>query len=194
MEGILNSLTPLFVIIIGILFFKDRMQNKKLAGVLVGLVGLIVLSLSKNSLMHSDFNYTLLILLATLFYGLNVNIVSHYLKGIDPMQMATVSLAIVGIPAGFMAWQQNVFSIIQYDESAGWSVAAIVLLGVVGSSIATALFYVLIKRAGGLFASLVTYGIPVVSIIWGVLDGENVTAIQVGSLGMILGGVYVANR
>ena len=194
MEGILNSLTPLFVIVISILFFKDKMQNKKLAGVLVGLVGLILLSLSKSSLIHSEFNYTLLILLATLFYGLNVNIVSHYLKGIDPMQMATVSLAIVGIPAGIVAWQQNVFSILRYDESAGWSIAAVVLLGVVGSSIATALFYVLIKRAGGLFASLVTYGIPVVSIIWGVLDGENVTAIQVGCLGLILGGVYLANR
>ena len=194
MEGILNSLTPLFVIVIGILFFKDKMQNKKLAGVLVGLVGLIILSLSKSSLIHGEFNFTLLILLATLFYGLNVNIVSHYLKGIDPMQMATVSLAIVGIPAGIVAWQQNVFSIVQYDESAGWSIAAVVLLGVVGSSIATALFYVLIKRAGGLFASLVTYGIPIVSIIWGILDGENVTAVQVGCLGVILGGVYLANR
>jgi len=194
MEGILNSLTPLFVIVIGILFFKDKMHNKKIAGVLIGFVGLLVLSLSKSSLTNSEMSYTLLILLATLFYGINVHVVSHYLKEVNPMQMATVSLALMAIPAGIVAWQQNVFSIARYDEAARWSIAASVLLGVVGSAIATALFYVLIKRAGGLFASLVTYGIPIVSIMWGVVDGENVTAVQVGCLGAILAGVYVANR
>jgi drug/metabolite transporter (DMT)-like permease len=194
MEGILNSLTPLFVIVIGILFFKDKIQSKKIAGVLVGLVGLVILSLSKSSLTGSDFGYTLLILLATVFYGLNVNIVTHYLKDVNPMQMATVSLAIMAIPAGFVTWQQNVFSIAQYDEAARWPIAAAVVLGVVGSAIATAFFYLLIKRAGGLFAALVTYGIPVISIIWGVLDGENVTPIQVGCLGIILSGVYLANK
>jgi drug/metabolite transporter (DMT)-like permease len=194
MEGILNSLTPLFVIVIGILFFKDKMQNKRLAGVLVGFIGLLVLSLSKTSLTSNDFQYILLILLATLFYGFNINVVSHYLKEVNPMQMATVSLAIIAIPAGIIAWQQNVFSIVKYDEAAGWSIAASVLLGIVGSAIATALFYVLIKRAGGLFASMVTYAIPIVSIIWGVLDHENVTALQIGCLGLILSGVYLANR
>lgn len=194
MEGILNSLTPLFVIVIGVLFFKVRLQSKKIAGVLVGFAGLLILSLSKQSATASDMGYTLLILLATLFYGLNVNIVSQYLKGIDPMKMATVSLAIMSIPSGIMVWQQNVFSIARYDEGAWWPIGAAVLLGVVGSAIATALFYLLIKRAGGLFASLVTYGIPIISILWGVLDGEQVTAIQVGCLGFILGGVYLANR
>ena len=194
MEGILNSLTPLFVIVIGVLFFKSTLQPKKIAGVLVGLVGLFLLSFSKSSLTHSNLNYTLLILLATIFYGLNVNIVSHYLKELNPIQMATVSLAIMGIPAGIVVWQQNVFSMAQYDEAARWSIAASALLGVVGSAIATALFYWLIKKAGGLFASLVTYAIPVVSIIWGELDHENVTLIQIGSLGIILSGVYLANK
>jgi drug/metabolite transporter (DMT)-like permease len=194
MEGILNSLTPLFVIVIGVLFFKTKIQNKKIAGVLIGFIGLLILSLSKESVSASDIGYTLLILLATIFYGLNVNIVSHYLKGVDPRQMATVSLTFLCIPAGLIVWQQNVFSIARYDETARWPIGAAVLLGVVGSAIATVLFYLLIKRAGGLFASLVTYAIPIVSILWGVLDGENVTAIQMGCLGIILGGVYLANR
>jgi drug/metabolite transporter (DMT)-like permease len=194
MEGILNSLTPLFVIVIGILFFKQKVQNKKIAGVLIGFVGLLVLSLSKTPANTSNFYYTLLILLATVFYGMNVNLVGHYLKEVPPIQMATVSLVFIAIPAGIIAWQQNVFSIAYYDETALMSVAASVLLGVVGSAIATALFYALIKRAGGLFASMVTYAIPLVSIIWGVLDGEHVTAIQVGCLGIILSGVYLANR
>jgi drug/metabolite transporter (DMT)-like permease len=91
-------------------------------------------------------------------------------------------------------WQQNVFSIASYDEEARWSIAVACLLGIVGSAIATALYYILIQRAGGLFASLVTYAIPIVAMIWGLLANENITAIQIGSLGIILAGVYLANR
>src|SRR6476620_2005083 len=194
MEGILNSLTPLFVIIIGVLFFKAKMPNMKIAGVLIGLIGLLILSISKGSVNAVNFGYTLLILLATFFYGLNVNIVSHYMKEVDPLKLATVSLSILSIPAGIIAWQQNVFVIARFDEGAQWSIAASILLGVVGSAVATVLFYGLIKNAGGLFASLVTYAIPIVSILWGILDHENVTLIQVGCLGIILGGVYLANK
>jgi drug/metabolite transporter (DMT)-like permease len=194
MEGILNSLTPLFVIIIGVLFFKAKMPNREIAGVLIGFIGLLIQSFSKGSVSAGNLRYTLLILLATFFYGLNVNLVSHYLKEVDPLKMATVSLAILSIPAGIIAWQQNVFAIARFDEGALWSIAASVLLGVVGSAIATVLFYKLIKNAGGLFASLVTYAIPIVSILWGIFDHENVTLIQVGCLGIILGGVYMANK
>jgi drug/metabolite transporter (DMT)-like permease len=100
----------------------------------------------------------------------------------------------MAIPAGVVLWQQNVFSIALYDEGARWSLAASALLGVVGSAIATALFYVLIKRAGGLFASMVTYAIPIVAIFWGLLAGEQVTMIQIGCLAIILGGVYLTNK
>jgi len=194
MEGILNSLTPLFVIVIGILFFNDKTQIKKIAGVLIGFVGLLILSLSKTSFATSELGYMLLILLATLFYGFNVNIVSRYLKEVNPMQMAAISLSIIAIPAGIIAWQENVFSIAQHDAAALWPITASVLLGIVGSAIATALFYMLIRRAGGLFASLVTYVIPIISIFWGLLDNENITVIQMACLGLILSGVYLANR
>jgi drug/metabolite transporter (DMT)-like permease len=193
LEGILNSLTPLFVILIGVLFFKATLQPKKLAGVLIGLVGLVLLSLSGDFGVN-NFGYALLILFATVLYGLNVNLVNSYLKGLDPLAMATVSLAMVAVPAFFVVWQQDVFSMAQYDTEARWSIAASVLLGVMGSAIATALFYVLIRRAGGLFASLVTYAIPIVAIFWGTLAGEPFSILQVACLSVILGGVYLANR
>jgi drug/metabolite transporter (DMT)-like permease len=193
LEGILNSLTPLFVILIGVLFFKAKLARHKVMGVLVGFAGLVLLSLS-SGFSSSNYGYALLILFATLLYGLNVNLVNYYLKGIDPLKMATVSLALVGIPAFFVVWKQEVFSMAIYDESARWSIAASVLLGIVGSAIATALFYILIKRAGGLFASLVTYAIPVVAIFWGVISGEQVTLTQIGCLAIILGGVYLVNK
>jgi len=193
LASILNSLTPLFVIVIGVLFFKSKVQSKKIAGVLVGFVGLVILSLLRGPVNAND-NGVLLILIATIFYGTTVNLVSHFLKGIDGFKIASVSLVIMAIPACFIMWQQNVFTIARYDEEARWSMAVACLLGVVGSAIATGLYYVLIQKAGGLFASLVTYAIPIVAMGWGLLANENITTVQVGCLAMILGGVYLANK
>jgi drug/metabolite transporter (DMT)-like permease len=193
LASILNSLTPLFVIVIGVLFYKAKVARTKMAGVLMGFAGLVMLSLLRGPVSAND-NGVLLILIATIFYGINVNLVSQYLKGIDGLKIASVSLAIMAIPSAAIMWQQNVFSIARYDEEARWSIAVACLLGIVGSAIATAVYYILIQRAGGLFASLVTYAIPIVAMIWGLLADETITAVEIGCLGIILGGVYLANR
>jgi drug/metabolite transporter (DMT)-like permease len=193
LASILNSLTPLFVIVIGVLFYKAKVARTKMAGVLTGFAGLVMLSLLRGPVSAND-NGVLLILIATIFYGINVNLVSQYLKGIDGLKIASVSLAIMAIPSAAIMWQQNVFSIARYDEEARWSIAVACLLGIVGSAIATAVYYILIQRAGGLFASLVTYAIPIVAMIWGLLADETITAVEIGCLGIILGGVYLANR
>ena len=86
------------------------------------------------------------------------------------------------------------FSIARYDAAARESIIIAALLGIVGSAIASAFFYILIQKAGGLFASLVTYAIPIVAIFWAVIENENVTGLQIVSLGVILGGVYLANK
>jgi drug/metabolite transporter (DMT)-like permease len=193
LASILNSLTPLFVIVIGVLFFKSKIQSRKITGVLIGFAGLVILSLLRGPVESNDHGL-LLILIATVFYGITVNLVSHYLKEIDGFKIATVSLAIMAIPAGIILWQQNIFSMARYDEEARWPIAIACLLGIVGSAIATALYYILIQKAGGLFASLVTYAIPIVAMIWGVLANENITTVQIACLIMILGGVYLANK
>lgn len=193
LEGILNSLTPLFVIIIGVAGFGLKVERKKIMGVLLGLVGLVLLS-SSSGVQGDNLGYALLILLATICYGFNVNLVTRYLKDVPPLPMAAVSLSVLAILAGIVLWQQNVVSMVQYDSGAWRSIGYACLLGVVGSALATALFYLLIKRAGGLFASLVTYGIPVVAILWGIVAGETISAVQLGCLALILAGVWVANR
>jgi drug/metabolite transporter (DMT)-like permease len=193
LASILNSLTPLFVIVIGLLFFKTKVQKRKITGVLVGFAGLVILNVLRGPVSAGD-NGVLLILIATIFYGITVNLVSNYLKGVDGFKIASVSLAIMAIPSCIIMWQQNVFTIARFDEEARWSIALACLLGIVGSAIATGLYYVLIQKAGGLFASLVTYAIPIVAIMWGLLANENITAAQVGCLAMILAGVYLANR
>lgn len=191
LAGILNSLTPLFVILIGVLFFKKTVPAKKVIGVFIGFAGLVLLSLSRGPVTLSEFGFTLLILLATLFYGLNINLITTYLKGIDPFRMATVSIAFLLIPTAVVLFLNPVsFNTPQLRQSIG----ACVALGILGSSIATVLYYMLIKNAGGLFASLVTYAVPLVAIFWGVLFGEQIGLLQVACLGVILGGVYLANK
>ena|SRR5215203_4584450 len=193
LAGILNSLTPLLVIVISVLFFKAHVHTKKVIGVLIGLAGLLILSLSKGGITLNNFWFAFFILLATLFYGINVNIVSFYLRDINPIKLATISLAFISIPAGIIMWQQNVLSLWQ-DANYRLPILASVILGVLGSALATGLFYILIKRAGGIFASLITYGIPVVAILWGIWDNENVSIVQVACLGIILSGVFMANK
>jgi drug/metabolite transporter (DMT)-like permease len=194
LAGILNSLTPLFVIVIGILFFRMKVEGKKIAGVMVGFLGLLMLSLSQGPLNLSDLGYTLLILVATLMYGINVNIVAQYLQNIAPFKLATISMSLIALPAACLCWYEGVFELMQIDQNALNASLIVAVLGITGTAIATVLFYSLIQRSGRIFASLVTYAIPVVTIFWGLIYGEEVTAIQVGCLGLILAGVYLANK
>jgi drug/metabolite transporter (DMT)-like permease len=135
-------------------FFSKQNRIKKIAGVWIGLVGLLILNFSAGGMTLNNFEFILLILLATIFYALNVNIVNYFLKEVDPLKIATVSLAILCLIAGIFMWQQQIFFIAKYDEGARTFVVYAILLGIVGSAFASALFYILIKRAGGLFASL----------------------------------------
>ncbi|MBL0272418.1 MAG: DMT family transporter [Chitinophagaceae bacterium] len=199
LAGILNSLTPICVVLIGIFFFKDKVKSQKIVGVVIGFLGLVLLTvlpllLSKKSMSFDNLGYTLLIVLATFLYGINVNMVGHYLKGLNPIQVATVSLSFMTIPAGIILIQQGFLDLNFRDIQVQNSVWASVGLGIGGSAIATALFYLLVQKAGILFASLVTYGIPFIALLWGFIDGEKITFVKPLCLGIILMGVYMANR
>jgi len=202
LAGILNSLTPICVVVIGTLFFRDQIGTRKVLGVLIGFAGLVLLSLSgSNGISTERIGYAFWILAATILYGLNVNLVSHYLRDVNPFHIATVSLSFMVLPTLLILWNQDFFPLLsefnfKLDEPSGirWPIMASIILGVVASAIATALFYILVQRSGGLFASLVTYGIPFVAVGWGLIYGENVTWIQVLCLGVILTGVYMANK
>ncbi|MEO7984366.1 MAG: DMT family transporter, partial [Bacteroidota bacterium] len=199
LAGILNSLTPICVVVIGIFFFKDKIKSQKIVGVLTGFLGLVLLTLlplvvEKKGMSFDNLGYTLLIVLATFLYGINVNMVGHYLKALNPIHIATVSLAFMTIPAGIVLWQQGFPYLHFNDKNVQDSIWASAGLGVAGSAIATMLFYILVKRAGILFASLVTYGIPFIALLWGFRDGEKITWIKLLCLGIILLGVYLANR
>lgn len=194
LAGILNALTPIFTLLIGALFFNNPVGWRKWAGVALGFLGLVMLILNgRQQVSFSYLGYASFILLATLLYGVNVNMVNRQLKEVGSREIATVaftmliplSLAILAATGYFGMEKSGVFL---------GSTAASAVLGILGTAAASILFYMLLKRAGPVMSSMVTYGIPFVAIFWGSFSGESIGAAQVGCLVVILAGVYLANR
>jgi len=138
--------------------------------------------------------YISFVVLATIFYGFNVNMVQRQLKDIGSLQIAAVALTLNAIPALIVLYFTGYFNLSFTDKAVLWSTSAAAILGIFGTAIASIIFYVLVKRAGAIFASMVTYGIPVVAILWGIMYKEEVGWKQVACLALILFGVYFANR
>ena len=164
------------------------------AGVLIGFAGLCLLFLNKGKIDLTYISYSCLVLLATVSYGLNVNMVNRHLHHVPSMHIATFAFVSLLVPALIILWMTGYFSLPLTDSKVLFSTGACVVLGIMGTAVATILFYVLLKKAGPVFSSLVTYGIPFVAIFWGLLAGEAITVMQVACLGIILGGVYVARK
>lgn len=195
LAGVLNSLTPIFVIIIGALFFQIKTSANKLIGIMIAFTGSVLLFLSQpNFSNNSNAFYVLLVVIATLMYGINVNMVSRHLKHIPSLQIASLALFLNAIPALIVLYFTGYFKLDFSNNAILISTGYSFVLGVFGTAVASVIFYMLIKRAGAVFSSMVTYGIPVVAIFWGIIYGEKIGWMQVLSLGIILGGVYVANR
>lgn len=195
LAGMLNSLTPLCVIVIGVLFFRSKTQWQKIAGVVVGFAGMVLLFLNQKSAAHdTHLFYALLVFIATLCYGVNVNILSKHLQHIPSIQIAAIAFVALIIPSLIVLWFTGFFHHSFENTSVLKAVGASALLGIFGTAFASVLFYVLMKRAGALFASMVTYGIPFVAVFFGIMAGETVTALQIVGLLIILSGVYIANK
>jgi drug/metabolite transporter (DMT)-like permease len=195
LAGTLNSLTPIFVIITGALFFKSQTSANKIFGIMISFTGSILLLLSKGHMQESqNLLYISYVVLATAMYGFNVNMVHRHLAHIGSLQIAAVALVLNAIPALLVLICTGYFSLDFTNTHVLWSTGAAAVLGIFGTAVATIIFYVLVKRAGAVFASMVTYGIPVIAIAWGVIYHEEVGWKQVACLAVILFGVYFANR
>lgn len=195
LAGMLNALTPLFVLLIGALFFGAKTTKEKLLGVITGFAGMVLLFLSQQKeLPGGEFMYVLLVLVATICYGLNVNLVNRHLQHLGSIQIAALAFGTL-IPLSLVVLlMEGTFSKDLLNPPALKAAASAMVLGILGTAVATVLFYQLMKRAGALFSSMVTYGIPFVAVFWGVLAGELITLVQLVGLFIILTGVYLANR
>ena len=195
LAGVLNSLTPIFVLITGFLFFQNKPSTYKIAGILIAFTGSTLLLFSKGQMGESKhLEFTALVIIATFMYGYNVNMVAKHLHEIASLKIASVALTLNAIPALLILILSGYFSMPlgRHDLLMGTGAAA--LLGIMGTAVATIIFYMLVKRAGGIFASMVTYGIPLVAIGWGILDGESFGWKQLLCLVIILIGVFFTNR
>ena len=194
LAAILNSLTPMFTIIVGVTFFKLTAGIYKILGVVTGFIGLLLLPFAAHEgISVGDLSYASLVLMATVCYACNVNMVSRYLQNTAAISVAAMSFAFLLLPALLILIFSGYFELPFTSEPVMHATLASCLLGVMGSAVATILFYMLVKRDGPLFASLVTYGIPVIAVIWGMLYGEQVTLAEIGCLLIILAGVYMVN-
>jgi drug/metabolite transporter (DMT)-like permease len=193
LAGILNAFTPIFALIIGIIMYKLQVGWFKILGLALGFVGLVLLFITRGNISFSYLSYASLVLLATIFYGMNINLVAHHLKGQTSITIASVAFCSLIIPSLVVLFLAGFFHHSFTEPNIISSMAASVALGVGGTAFASILYYMLIKRAGGFFASMVTYGIPFVAVGWGLYGGESITILQVLCLCVILIGVYMAS-
>ena len=195
LAGTLNSLTPIFVIIAGALFFSSKTSGNKILGILIAFTGSVLLLISKGHMQESqNLLYVSFVVLATICYGVNVNMVYKHLHHIGSIQIAALALSLNAIPALFILILTGYFNLPLTDPGILYSTGHAALLGIFGTAVASIIFYILIKRAGAVFSSMVTYGIPVVANFWGMIYGEEVGWKQFACLLLILTGVYLANR
>ena len=194
--GILNALTPICTIVAGIAFFKLKVSKIKILAVFIGFIGLSLLISLDGRSFHLDLTrilYSLLILIATILYGINLNIVGKYMKNVPAIEMVSISLMFTMIPCLFILIFTGYFTPTNFDSNYINSSLYSIILGLFGTSIASIIFYILVKRTDIIFASLVTYCIPFVAIAWGIWYGEIITFKQIICLMIILLGVYLEN-
>lgn len=195
LAGTLNALTPVFVIVTGALFFATQTAVNKIIGIAVSLTGSVLLFLAQPSFhQNSNILYVLFVVAATLMYGVNVNMVGKYLKDIPSIQIASIALSLCAIPAAIVLYFTGYFALDIVSKPLLISTGFTFILGIVGTAVASILFYMLIKRAGMVFSSMVTYAIPVVAVMWGIWYGETIGWKQLVCLAIILSGVYIANK
>ena len=194
LAGMLNSLTPLFTLIVGLSLYKSKARWISIAGVLTGLAGATGLVLQDGLNMLRGINgYALLVVLATLSYGINVNEVKYKLEDLSSIQITSLALLFVGPLAGIYLLFSD-FSTAVRSEGSLMNLGLIAILALFSSVIAVWLFNHLLKFTTTLFASSVTYIIPIFAILWGISDGESIRAVQLVWIGVILFGVYLVNR
>ena len=192
--GILNSMTPVFTLLLGFIFFRASVGIYKILGVLLGFGGAAALIFaSYNGSILSISWYSLLIVLATLGYATSVNIMRHRLHEVRSVLISGFALFFVGPPTGIYLFTTDFLSRLSGHDDGVIALIYILLLALFGTAISIVMFNYLVKISGAIFASSVTYLIPVVALIWGFADGERLEFVHLMALGGILLGVYLIN-
>jgi drug/metabolite transporter (DMT)-like permease len=192
--GMLNSLTTVFTFVIGIIFYKTGFKKTQFGGLLLGLTGALGLLMSNKGIQFGTINtYALFIILATWFYGINANEIKNHLSHFTGIETTSLVFFFVG-PVALVYLLTTDLS----DNFANnnWQIhfSAIAVLGIIGTAFAMILLNSMIRYTSAVFASSVTYIIPIFALGWGILDGEHITLFHLLFMSIILLGVYVINK
>ena len=192
--AILNSLTPLNTLIFGALAFGLNFKKSQIWGVSIGLIGSLLLVFN-GAINHPDQNYfyTILVIIASFCYALNVNILKKHLSNLSPLSITTGNFMVLLIPACFILFFSGFFDVFQVQKVQN-SIWFIMILGVFGTGIANVIFFKIVQISSPVFATSVTYLIPIVAFFWGLLDNEMLTPIQFIGAFIILIGVYLSSK
>ena len=191
LAGAINGLTPLFALLVAVVFVGVKFNKLKVYGVIVGLLGAFFLIVGQE--LNFDIKYTSLAVLAAVCYGINVNIIKQKLNDYPPRLVAALPLAIISIiGVGVMLYLG--FDVSWNQEQDVKSLVAIVLLAVVGTSLSLVMFNRLIQQTNTVFATSVTYLIPIVALFWGFLANETISSNQMIGLGFILIAIWLIRK
>ncbi|NOZ47553.1 MAG: EamA family transporter [Chlorobi bacterium] len=194
LAGVLNSLTPLFTIIIGILFYKAKSKWYKLLGVIIGLAGASGLVLyGKSNITNGNNWYAVFVVIATLCYGTSVNEIKARLSKLNGIEITSLAFLLVGPFAGLYLLFSD-FSVALNTPHYIQNLGFVFILALFSSVIAVIIFNHLIQYTTTLFAASVTYVIPIFAVMWGLFDGETINFIQLVWIVTILLGVYLVNK
>lgn len=193
-SSILNSLTPLNTLIFGVFGFGLTFRRPQVFGVVIGLVGTFLLIIN-GAIHHPEQNYyyAILVIIASVCYAINVNLIKKYLSDLSPLSITTGNFLVLFLPALVVLFFSGFFEVI-HVESVQYSTAFILILGVVGTGIANIIFFKTIQISSPVFATSVTYLIPVVAFGWGLFDNEMLTPVQFFGAFIILFGVYLSAK
>lgn len=195
LSGILNSLTPLFTLIIGLLFFKFRSRWYNIVGVFIGLAGAVgLMAVSGGGDLQFNFSYSFFVIIATFCYAVNINLIKTYLSDTDSVSITTYAIASIGTPAViYVLFFSNFIPIMQTHPHAWVAFGYVSILSVIGTGVAVMLYNYLIKISNIVFAASVTYLMPVVAIFWGISDGEPFSLTNILWILLVLTGVFLVN-
>lgn len=192
-SGALNSLTPLFTLLIGATVFGSIITRRQTLGIILGFMGSLFLIFvgAKNSVSLNG--YAVFVVLATIMYGINLNVIKKNLGGYDPIMITTCIFMTIGPIAAMILFSGDFVEKVRNANDLMPLVYGS-LLGVMGSAIAMMLFNKLIQKTSAVLASSVTYLIPIVAILWGLLDSEAILFQHYLGMSIILIGVYLVNK
>jgi drug/metabolite transporter (DMT)-like permease len=192
--AILNSLTPLNTLILGAMAFGINFKRSQVWGVFIGLVGSMLLVFN-GAINHPEQNYyyAILVIIASICYAVNVNLLKKYLHDLSPLSITTGNFAFLVIPTFLILSFSGFFEVVHVAK-VQHSILFIMILGVLGTGIANILFFKLIQMSSPVFATSVTYLIPIVAFFWGLLDNEILTSVQFFGAFIVLIGVYLSAK